>query len=167
AAEIVGIDINFRNVAVCRKKLKRSGDGRIRFVVSGYADAEPEGYFDAVFCMAVLRHGGLIVSRPEKCDSFVRFDDFEKAVSGLARVLKPGGYLAIRGSNFRFSDAAASAGFDVVLNLGKGPRTDTPVYGPDNRILPDTPGDDGVFCKRNQSDFSFQNRADSGAGTSN
>lgn len=146
-AEIVGIDINKRSIAVCRKKLKKNGDSKIRFKVAESASTEPAGHYDAIFCMSVLRHGGLSVSCPESCDGFIRFGDFENTVSGLARVLKPGGYFAIRASNFRFSDTADAAGFDVVLNIWEAPRADTPIYDPDNRLLPGLAYNEVIFCK--------------------
>lgn len=148
AAEIAGIDINPRNIAVCKKKLKRSGDRKIRFELSGSAEAEPEDYFDAVFCMSVLRHGGLGVHRPENCAGFIRFENFESTVSGLARVLKPGGYLAIIGSNFRFSDTAAASEFETVYSCEVRLRADTPIYDRENRLLPNFICEDSVFRKR-------------------
>lgn len=61
--------------------------------------------------------------------------------------LKSGGFLAIRGSNFRFSDTATSARFEVVWVAERTPRADTPIYGPDNRLIPGMVGDDGIFRK--------------------
>jgi len=148
-AVIVGIDINPHGIAICRKKLERCGDSRISFAVAGSADAEPEAGFDAVFCMSVLRHGELGASHPETCDHVIRFADFEKTVTGLCRCLKPGGYLIIRGSNFRFSDTAAASGFDTVYSVNdSAPRADTPLYGPDNRRLGNVVYNDVIFRKR-------------------
>lgn len=148
-AEIAGIDINPRSIAVCRKKLERCGDSRIRFALAGSADAEPEASYDAVFCMSVLRHGELGASHPETCDHVIRFADFEKTVAGLCRCLKRGGYLIIRGSNFRFSDTASASDFDTVYSVNdRMQRADTPLYGPDNRRLPGTVYNDVIFRKR-------------------
>lgn len=148
-AEIAGIDINPRSIAVCRKKLERRGDSRIRFAVAGSADAEPEASYDAVFCMSVLRHGELGASHPETCDHVIRFADFEKTVTGLCRCLKPGGYLIIRGSNFRFSDTASASDFDTVYSVNdSAPRADTPLYGSDNGWLRDVVYNDVIFRKR-------------------
>lgn len=148
-AEITGIDINPRSIAVCRKKLERCGDTRIRFTLASSADAELEASFDAVFCMSVLRHGELGASDAETCDHLIRFADFERTVGGLCRCLKPGGYLIIRGSNFRFSDTVFAEGFEAVFRADdKFPRKDKPLYGADNRKLGDTIYNDLIFRKR-------------------
>jgi SAM-dependent methyltransferase len=98
SAEIVGIDINPRNVAVCRKRLKRSGDTRIRFEIAGSPAIQPAFAYDAVFCMAMLRHGDLGATNAENCSGLIRFADFERTVTGLCRCLKPGGFLVLRHS---------------------------------------------------------------------
>lgn len=148
-AEIVGIDINSHNIEVCCKKLGRDRDSRIRFALASSAEDELEASYDAVFCMSVLRHGKLGVSHPETCSDLIRFADFEKTVTSLCRCIKPGGYLAIRGSNFRFSDIAAASEFDAVYRVNEAePRTDTPLYGPDNKRLRGTIYNDVIFCKR-------------------
>ncbi len=147
--EIVGIDINPRSIAVCRNKLSRSGETRTRFELAGSPDAEPNCFYDAVFCLSLLRHGELGASSPEYCSHLIRFADFEEIVTGFSRCLKPGGYLVIRGSNFRFSDTAVSSEFDVVFSAeDKAPRKDTPVYDSDNRYLADTVYNDVIFRKR-------------------
>lgn len=148
-AGIVGIDINPRNVAVCRRELARKPDARIRFVQAASADAEAEASYDAVFCLSVLRHGQLGESRADACDHLIRFADFDRTVAGLARCLKPGGYLVILGSNFRFCDTAAACAFDTEYSIGtSSPRADTPLYGSDNKLLRDTIYNDVIFIKR-------------------
>ena len=50
--------------------------------------------------------------------------------------MKPGGFLAIVNSNFRFADMAVAASFDVAMKTDdERPRPRTPLYGPDNRLL--------------------------------
>lgn len=146
-AEITGIDINPRSIAVCRKKMGK--EPAIRFELAGTVDAEPDAYYDAVFCMSVLRHGELGATHPENCEHLIRFFDFEKTVEGFCRCLKPNGYLVVRGSNFRFCDTSEASGFDVVFRLDeKVPRMDTPLYGPDNCRLTDGVYNDVIFRKR-------------------
>lgn len=148
-AEIVGIDINPYNIAVCRKRLGKISDPRIRFKLSGSPEDEPDSCYNAIFCMAVLRNGKLGADTPETCDHLIRFSDFEKTVSELCRSLKPGGYLVIRGSNFRFADTAAASGFDAVFSVKeKTQRADTPLYGPDNRWLANAVYNEVIFRKR-------------------
>lgn len=147
-AGIVGIDINPHSIAVCRKRFARTPDSRIRFKLANSPAVEPESFYDAVFCMSVLRHGDLGASNAQSCAHLIRFADFEKTVAGFCRCLKPGGYLVIRGSNFRFTDTATATGFEAVFSVEAKFRADTPLYGLDNRRLPDIPYNDVVFLKR-------------------
>lgn len=151
-AEVLGIDINPHSIAICRKKLDRAGDTSIRFELADSPKAEPESYYDAIFCMAVLRHGELGSSNAENCAHLIRFNTFEETVADLCRILKPGGYLAIRSSNFRFADTNVASGFDVVFNVEEKPRADTPIYDRNNRRLPGAAYNDVVFRKKSQAD---------------
>ncbi|WP_049794718.1 class I SAM-dependent methyltransferase [Methylomonas methanica] len=148
-AEIVGIDINPRSIDVCRKKLRRSGDGRIRFARAATPWDQVADSYDAVLCLSVLRHGDLTANRAERCDHLIRFTDFEHIVNGLCHCLKPGGLLVILGSNFRFSDAATAKVFDVVYRIDQAlQRADTPLFGRDNCKLENGLYNDAVFRKK-------------------
>ncbi len=144
AAFIKGIDIDPANIALCERQLNRARDRAMSFAAaSSCADEAPSSY-DAIFCMAVLRHGDLkTVSRS---DPLLRFEDFERTVADLARCLKPGGYLALRHTNFRFADSDTASGFDRVLEVPPNPLT--PLFGRDNRRLAGAAHDEGVFRKR-------------------
>lgn len=149
AAEITGIDINPRSIEACRGKLARRNEPGIRFELAGTPNAEPDSFYDAIFCMAVLRHGELGESRAERCDHLIRFDDFETTVAGLCRVLKPGGYLLIRHSNFRFADTASAPEFDVISCVANDRSLDkNPIYDKDNSLLEGCIYTDSVFRKR-------------------
>lgn len=149
SARIAGIDINPWNVTMARKRLRRSGERNIRIIQAGSPAGEPDGVFDAIFCMAVFRSGNLNIGDHPRCDHLLRFADFERAVADLDRTLKPGGYLAIVYTNFRFADTAVAAGYVPVFALDRSEqRRDTPLYGPDNRKLPPLPYNDVVFLKR-------------------
>lgn len=148
-SEVVGIDINPYNISVCRKRLKRSGDTRILFKLAGSTEAEKESVYDAIFCMAVLRHGKLGASDAKHCDHLIRFSDFERTLTDLCRCLKPGGYLIIRHSNFRFSDTEIASGFEAVLCFeNEQPQAATPLYDPENRRLDNSIYGEVVFQKK-------------------
>jgi len=99
--------------------------------------------------MAVLRHGGLQAGPAPCCARLIRFAAFERTVEDFARCLKPGGFLAIVHSNFRFSDTAVAAAFDVVMHSGRDrPNPKTPLYGPDDRLLPGAVYREIIFRKR-------------------
>ncbi len=148
-AFITGIDINRWNVALCRIRLARARDRRLRVAVGSSTVNEAAESYDAIFCMAVLRHGALGADGVERSDPLLSFADFARQTSDFARCLRPGGLLVLRHSNFRFSDTPASAEFDVVARVphrAGGART--PLFGPDNRRLPDAVDEEVIFRKR-------------------
>ncbi|HXC54846.1 MAG TPA: class I SAM-dependent methyltransferase [Rhizomicrobium sp.] len=148
-AFVKGLDINPRSIAACRARF--AGVADCAFAVADTAAGEPAGTYDAVFCMAVLRHGDLAGANAQRCDHLIRFADFERTVADFARCLKVGGLLALRHSNFRFADTAAAASFELLLEaprLASPASVGTPQYGPDNRRLPDAPLEGVLFRKR-------------------
>jgi SAM-dependent methyltransferase len=132
-ATIKGIDINSANIAVCRKRLKAAPDSGIAFQTAASSEEESSATYDAIFCMAVLRHGSLGLPGVTRCDHVIRFEDFARAVADFERCLKPDGVLIMRHSNFRLCDAPAGQAFETILQLPTGPGT--PLFGPDNRLL--------------------------------
>jgi SAM-dependent methyltransferase len=148
-AKIVGIDINPRSISVCLKKLKKNRDQNIQFKHAGSPKVEPDAFYDAVFCMSVLRHGELGASNPQSCDHLIRFNDFENTVTNLCRCIKPGGYLVMIGSNFRFCDTSIASEFDVAFNLPvTKPSKDTPLYDSNNCRMTDDLCKEVVFRKK-------------------
>jgi SAM-dependent methyltransferase len=145
-ALLLGLDINPWNIAVCRFRQWREKDGRMTFRVASSAAEETGASYDAVFAMAVFRHGDLNVSPPpSQCGHRIRFASFEQSVSDLARILKPGGLLVIQHAMFRFADTTAASLFDTVLSLEF--EKSFPIYGSDNNLLPDADYRDVVFKK--------------------
>lgn len=152
-AAVDGVDINPYRIRACRARWRREGhDPRVRFTVAGSAGAIPPGRYDAIFCLAVLRHGGLRHGSQDepapRCDHLICFEDAARLVGELARRLRPDGLLAIAHSNFRFTDMPVSTEFEVVLTRD----SDTaalrpPLYGPDNRLLPGVVYHDLVFVR--------------------
>lgn len=148
AARIKGIDINSAAVATARERLAAAPEPRIEFVEGSSVADEAPGTYDAIFCMAVLRDGRL-GSAPPRCDPRLRFADFERTSADLARALKPGGLLALRHSNFRFCDTSAARDFETGLAVPfPADARSTPIYGPDNRLVPGAVYLDCVFVKR-------------------
>lgn len=141
AARITGIDVRPDLIAACRR---RPADPRIAFKVAGTADAESPAGYDAIFAMAVFRHGDLHLDPPPaRCDRLIRFADFDRTISGLTRCLKPGGLLVIQHAQFRVADTLAGGDFARLLALA-AVRGD-PVYGPDDRLVGTGRGDGGVY----------------------
>lgn len=145
-ANIVGLDINPWNIAVCRFRRMKAGDKRMTFAVAGSTEGEASASYDAIFAMAVFRHGDLnIAPPPPECGHRIRFAQFEQSVADLARALKPGGLLAIQHAMFRFADTRAAKDFETVLSVKLDHRE--PLYGRDDRLLPDAEYLDVVFRK--------------------
>lgn len=147
-ARIVGLDISRGNISECRRRQQWQGDERMNFLRAASAVHEPENHFDAVLCMAVLRHGDLGYSRPSSCKHLISFEAFDRTVGQLARCLKVGGYLVIEHSNFRFRDSSSASIFDVVAKR-QLPAHDrpTPLYGPNNLLLTDQNYEEVIFRK--------------------
>jgi len=147
-AAIRGIDINAANIAVCRRRLKEKPDAAISFEFASSTEAEPAAAYDAIFAMAVLRHGNLGLLGVTRCDHLIRFDEFARAVEDFSRCLKPGGLLVIRHSNFRLCDAPAGTAFETVLRVKNAETTKkTPIFGPDNLLMVGVEYPDTVFRK--------------------
>lgn len=149
-AAIDGIDINPYRIRTCRRRLlERGGDAAVRFMVAGSTKHLTEASYDAIFCLSVLRHGGLSEGRSARCDHLIKFAAAERVIADFARCLKPCGLLAIINSNFRFADMAVAASFDVAMQTNdERPRPRTPLYGPNNRLLVGASYRDVVFRKR-------------------
>ena len=114
------------------------------------AAAEPAGGYDAIFCMAVLRYASLGLPGVTRCDHLIRFEDFAQTAKEFWRCLKPGGLLVIRHSNFRLCDTAVGTEFETVLRVKIPAAAKTPIFGPDNQLLPGVEHTDTVFRKRIQ-----------------
>lgn len=112
-ANIRGLDIAPSAIAGCRARF--ACDDRVSVAVAASTAGEPDESYDAVFCLAVLCHGDLTVSRARRSDPLFPFANFERAVADLARCVRPGGYLFIHTSNFRFCDTATAPLFETVL----------------------------------------------------
>lgn len=144
-AQIRGIDINPRNIARAQARLRRLGDPRLSFSIAASATEEGMGSYDAVFAMAVFRHGELGDFRPT-CSPLLQFADFEQSLTELAACLKPGGLLFLRHTNFRFQDTGPAQQFDLLLERPRNPQT--PVYGRNEALLPSQPALEGVAWRK-------------------
>jgi hypothetical protein len=73
AATIVGVDNNAHSAGVARPRLAFAPDARLDFPCRPSPRDLPSEAYDAIFCMAVLRHGGLQADKPERCDHILPF----------------------------------------------------------------------------------------------
>lgn len=144
-AEVRGVDINGHSVRAARRLLRTAGaPARVSVVRGGDVGSEEPGSFDAVFALAVFRHGHLNHA-PASCAPLLRFADFDRAISELAALVRPSGVLAIGHANFRFGDTAAATGFHrlpMPPEFGPG---NSPVYSADDQLAASQERDDGVW----------------------
>ncbi len=149
-ATIKGVDINPHNISVCRQRLAERPDPKIQFECADSVHQEPLAAYDAIFCMAVFRHGDLIDPRFTRCDRLIRFAEFSKMVEDIARRLKPGGLLLIIHANFRFRDTPTADEFEVAhrMNLSRRGGAVTPLFDRDNRRTNEVNYDEVMFRKK-------------------
>ena len=144
---LTGIDISPQRLTSAGHTLSRlQHDGRLTLLCGSSAAVLPEDgkLFDAVFALSVFRHHDLW-SRPRRCDRLIRFADYERTVTGLAQVVRPGGFYCQIFSNFAFHDTAVAAGLTPRATIRQSPGM--PLYGPDNLLRSD-PAQEGVIYQK-------------------
>jgi SAM-dependent methyltransferase len=113
-AAVKGIDINPRNVARGLARARAEKSASVTFEIAATTEREPTGFYDAIFCLAVLCNGDLTTSNAQRCDPLLHFERFDRMIGDFARCLKPGGLLLLHTTNFRFCDTSVARDFDVV-----------------------------------------------------
>jgi len=148
-AFIKGVDVNSLDIAIAERRRVASGPAgeRMEFACAADVAGEVAASYDAVLCLAVFQHSALADPAHESCAAFIRFEEFERVIGGLARCVRPGGYLALRWANFRFEDTAGAKDFEPVLTLSPGGNPH-PRFGRDNRRLPPEPDRHVVWRRR-------------------
>ena len=137
-ADITGVDINARSLALARRAI--AGDARIRLILCGDPAELIGETFDAVFCLAVLRHAKLEEERPVSCAVILPFARVEQFAENLADLLCSGGLLALWNVHFRLDDMTIASQFSSALELARGGIANQPLYGRDDRLL------ETMFC---------------------
>lgn len=132
-ARIDAIDLNPRAIKQAQARAGREEAGMIRFACTGQPPVDGPAY-DAILCLSVLRHGDLDAERPECCTALLPFAKFDAAVTMLDAALRPGGLLAVWGSNFRFADSRLAGRYRALAVPGMRQRSGA-VYGRDDRLL--------------------------------
>jgi SAM-dependent methyltransferase len=146
-ANIRGIDIDSRNVAVCEARARAANSQSMSFVAGATTNGELASSFDAIFCLAVLCHGDLTVTAAQRSDPLLRFEDYELIIADFERCLKPGGLLLLHTTSFRFSDTASARNFDTVLEAELADLAPDVVFDRHNRLMPGERYRPVAFCK--------------------
>jgi SAM-dependent methyltransferase len=134
-AAITGIDIDPKNVSVCRSRAQAQGVSGMTFAVAATTHAERDESYDAIFCLAVLCHGDLSTYGAKRSDPLLHFEDFERTVADFSRCLKAGGLLLLHTTNFRFCDTSAFKDFDPVLEADPTQLAADVLYDRHNRLM--------------------------------
>ncbi len=142
-ALIKGVDISPARIAICRARLLDAEAERTQFEIGDSVRGEDAAVYDAVLAMAVFRHGQL-GDYAAKANRLLDFDRFERAVTDLARTVRPGGYFVLRHSNFRFTDTAVAAKFETVGYA----KCISPLFDRSGARLPDQAREAALFRKR-------------------
>jgi SAM-dependent methyltransferase len=144
-AAIKGIDIHPGAIAECRRRAQ--GQPGLDFAAASSPAAEPSGAYDAIFCLAVLCNGRLTTSGALRSDPVLSFASFERMIEEFRRCLKPGGLLCLLTTNFRFSDTAAAADFDVALTVDEAKLAPDVLFDRDGRLMKDARYTEVAFVK--------------------
>jgi SAM-dependent methyltransferase len=135
AADIKGIDIEPRNISICRARARAGDFAGVTFDAAATTQGEQDESYDAIFCLAVLCHGDLSTYGAARSDPLLRFEDFERTVADFSRCVKPGGLLLLHTTNFRFSDTSAAKDFEPVLEADPGQLAADVLYDRRNRLM--------------------------------
>ena len=135
-ASIKGVDIDPANIDACLATASPLNDDRLSFEVAPNTHAEPSDGYDAIFCLAVLCHGDLTVTRARRSNPLLRFEDFEKTIADFTRCLKPGGFLFLHTTNFRFCDTDVAGGFETVLEARSKQMAPDVLFDREGRLMP-------------------------------
>ena len=144
-AHITGVDILPWNIVKAEKKTRDLKN--ISLYVADWPDKCSQDHFDAVFCMAVLRHKAIAATVPLCCKDILSFEQFARFVAILARCVRVGGYLIIWNSQFRFRDTEAFSQFEIVYREPTLSLQNTPVYGVNSELLIGQRYEEAIFRK--------------------
>jgi SAM-dependent methyltransferase len=135
-AALKGIDVNRRNIARCLARVRAEQPFNMTFMNAASTAGEATGFYDAIFCLAVLVSGDLTTSGAQRCDPVFHFERFDRQITDFARCLKPGGLLVLHTTNFRFCDTAVAGDFTVVLEAAPAHLAPDVLFDRDNRLMP-------------------------------
>ena len=126
-ARIVGADVS--SYVLKRARRRYAQQTNISFVNAAKSCLDEIGPFDAIFAMSVF------CRQPDtdslaNCSEIYPFERFEEACSSLDALLRPGGYLVLYNTNYRFTDTVTATGYEVihfddVRDSGMVPKFDT------------------------------------------
>ncbi len=109
-AEIYGCDINESVLAIAKA---RQRTGNIEFFHSSPEALREHGPFDLVFCMSSLCLFPE-ANRPSGENGSFPFAAFDELISGIDRVMRPGGLLVVYNTSYPFSLASVASDYEAI-----------------------------------------------------
>lgn len=143
-AAIIGVDINKKSLKAAQLKAKSP---QIEFLFSDENIIAHKGPYDIIFALSVL------CKNPEAefledISKIYSFEEYEKTVLFFDQILKPGGILVIRSSNFRFKDTSIFQKFQIYKNSELRAAQLFPKFSSDNIRIPNYLDDEEIFIKQ-------------------
>lgn len=145
SAWITGAEINRRSLAVCRAQ---PVDDRTSFVYSTRSAIRAHGPFDAIFCMAVLQRTPHAVAGAgiASLKDIYPFEKFERQVSELDAMLRPGGLLIVHHAQYRVRDTTIGSRY-TPLSVPDLPADRLPLFDRNSVLFPDPLREGPIFVK--------------------
>lgn len=133
-AHLVGAEINRTSLRACRS---RPVDERITFIHSSASRVARHGPYDAVFCMAVLQRTPHAVEQRDlkSLEGVYPFERFDRQLTALDAVLRPGGLLIVHHSQYLVADATVAGRYRPLEGVPAVPDPG-PRFGRDSRRVP-------------------------------
>ena len=145
SAWITGAEINRRSLAACRAQMV---DDRTSFVYSTRRAIRARGPFDAIFCMAVLQRTPHTVEGEgiTSLQDIYPFEKFERQISELDSLLRPGGLLIVHHAQYRVRDTTVGARY-TLLTVPDLPPDRLPLFDRNSVLIPGGTRDGSIFVK--------------------
>ena len=131
-AHIVGCDINTAALEVAIRGCVKPS--RIKHLFSTPETLKAHGPYDLIFALSVLCRWPKAKGASDLSEIYP-FSDFEKTITQLDSVLKPGGVLVIFNANYRFSDTSTSQSYLPVEGDFAIPQPFVEIFSPEGSPL--------------------------------
>ena len=125
-AELIGVDINHRNIRVARASRKK--DASMNFCT----EIPAQGQYDAIFCMAVLQRTENRLPNTTDSSQIYPFHRFDAQVAMLDAQLNVGVLFVMDHADYRFEDTRIAAKYQPIDNPPRMQRT-RPVFNRNNQ----------------------------------
>lgn len=144
-AQIIGIEINKRSLAICRKL---SIDEKITFFYSTLTEIQKHGHFDAIFCMAVLQREPHHIAAKgiSSLKKIYPFEKFERKILELDELINPQGVLVIHFTQYSLCDTSVASKYKALGNHNQN-NYKCPVFDKNSNLVKYPAPQNTIFIK--------------------